>query len=96
MTALAEQIVGSVELACAGLSGEPCPLCSLALGRDPGSSVLNGHASQSGCDRGGAVGVGGFSVGVRELVAQWLAPYLFGSEDVCVERAAFSAVSLPS
>ena len=93
-----KRIVGSVELARAGLSVEPCLLCGLALGRDPGSGVVHGHASQGGCflscDRGGMVGFGGFSVGVCELVAQWVAPYLFGSEDVCVERAAFAAVSL--
>ncbi|MGO1412536.1 MAG: hypothetical protein ACTHU7_14000, partial [Microbacterium sp.] len=87
-----------MELARAGLSVEPCLLCGLALGRDPGSGVVHGHASQGGCflscDRGGMVGFGGFSVGVCELVAQWVAPYLFGSEDVCVERAAFAAVSL--
>ena len=40
------------------------------------------------------MGVGGFSVGVGELVAQWIASYSFGSEDVGVERGAFAAVSL--
>ncbi len=76
--ATSKRIVGSVELARAGLSGEPCPFCRLALGSDPGGGVLHGHASQSGCFLscccGGAVGVGGFSVGVGELVAQRVAP----------------------
>lgn len=98
MTALAEQIVGSVELARSGLSVEPCSFCGFELRSDPSGGVLHRHASQGGCflscGCGGAACVGGFSVGVGELVAQWVAPYLFGSEDVGVERAAFVAVSL--
>ena len=90
--------MGSVELVRAGLSGEPCAFYGLALGRDPGSGVLCRHTSQGGCffpcNHGDTVGFGGFSVGVGELVPQWVAPYLFGSEDVGVERATFAPVSL--